>query len=118
MAAQERNLEHFREWSRLDEEFHLAVAEMSGNPALIIARPDLAAARPGAAPLHPLHDPQEHATRYHRRIIREIEAGDPDTAAAMTRRHVSDFRTAWEKAGLDFHLEIAELAEDGPGVVG
>jgi GntR family transcriptional regulator, transcriptional repressor for pyruvate dehydrogenase complex len=119
VAAQERNLEHFREWSRLDEEFHLAVAEMSGNPALIIAR----------APISQLLVPvlhrfirstthTEHATRYHRRIIREIEAGDPDTAAAMTRRHVNDFRTAWEKAGLDFHLEIAELADDGPGVVG
>ena len=36
----------------------------------------------------------------------------------MTRRHVNDFRTAWEKAGLDFHLEIAELADDGPSVVG
>ena len=115
VAAQERNLEHFREWSRLDEEFHLAIAEMSGNPALIIAR----------APITQLLLPvlhrfiattthTEHATRYHRRIVGEIEAGDPDTAAAVTRRHVNDFRTAWEKAGLDFHLEIAELGDDTP----
>ena len=32
------------EWSRLDEEFHLAIAEMSGNPALIIARAPIIAA--------------------------------------------------------------------------
>ena len=37
VAAQGRS-GAFREWSRLDEEFHLAVAEMSGNPACIIAR--------------------------------------------------------------------------------
>lgn len=115
VASQERNLEHFREWSRLDEEFHLAIAEMSGNPALIIAR----------APITQLLVPvlhrfigstthTEHATRYHRRIVGEIEAGDPDTAAAVTRRHVNDFRTAWEKAGLDFHLEIAMLGREGP----
>lgn len=115
VATQERNLEHFREWSRLDEEFHLAIAEMSGNPALIIAR----------APITQLLVPvlqrfigstthTEHATRYHRRIVGEIEAGDPDTAAAVTRRHVNDFRTAWEKAGLDFHLEIAELGDGAP----
>jgi GntR family transcriptional regulator, transcriptional repressor for pyruvate dehydrogenase complex len=116
VAAQERNLEHFHEWSRLDEEFHLSIAEMSGNPALIIAR----------APITQLLVPvlhqfirstthTEHATGYHRRIVSEIEAGDPDTAAAVTRRHVNDFRTAWEKAGLDFHLEIADLGDDGPG---
>jgi GntR family transcriptional regulator, transcriptional repressor for pyruvate dehydrogenase complex len=118
VEEQERNLEHFHEWSRLDEEFHLAVAEMSGNPALIIAR----------APITQLLVPvlhrfirstthTEHATRYHRRIVNEIEVGDPDTAAAVTRRHVNDFRTAWEKAGLDFHLEIADLGDDGPGVL-
>jgi GntR family transcriptional regulator, transcriptional repressor for pyruvate dehydrogenase complex len=118
VAEQERNLDHFREWSRLDEEFHLAVAEMSDNPALIIAR----------APITQLLVPvlhrfirsrthTEHATRYHRRIVSEIEAGDGDTAAAVTRRHVNDFRTAWEKAGLDFHLEIAELDSHGLGRV-
>jgi DNA-binding FadR family transcriptional regulator len=118
VAEQEANLEHFREWSRLDEEFHLAIAEMSGNPALVVAR----------APITELLLPvlhrfirstthTEHATRYHRRIVSEIEAGDPDTAAAVMRRHVNDFRTAWEKAGLDFHLEIAELGDREPAGV-
>lgn len=112
VAAQEHHLHHFREWSRLDEEFHLMIAEMSGNPALILAR----------APITQLLVPvlhrfigstthTEHATRYHHRIVSEIEAGDPDTAAAVTRRHVNDFRAAWEKAGLDFHMEIAMLAD-------
>jgi DNA-binding FadR family transcriptional regulator len=51
----------------------------------------------------------EHATQYHRRMLSEIEAGDADTAAAVTRRHVNDFRVAWEKRGLDFHQEIMQL---------
>ncbi len=38
LRAQQRNLENFKEWNRLDEEFHLTIAEMSGNPALIITR--------------------------------------------------------------------------------
>jgi GntR family transcriptional regulator, transcriptional repressor for pyruvate dehydrogenase complex len=115
IAAQERHAEHFQEWSRLDEEFHLAIAEMSGNPALVIAR----------TPITQLLLPTLHrfmrsssltlaATRFHHRILGEIQAADPDTAAAVTRRHVNDFRIAWEKAGLDFHLEIAELGDTLP----
>jgi DNA-binding GntR family transcriptional regulator len=52
-----------------------------------------------------------YGTRYHQRILFEIESRDPDLAAAMTRRHVNDFRVAWENAGLDFGMRIADLAE-------
>ena len=38
LDAQAAHLEDFAEWSRLDEEFHSTIAEMSANPALIIAR--------------------------------------------------------------------------------
>jgi DNA-binding FadR family transcriptional regulator len=112
IAAADRNLDHFQEWNRLDEEFHLAIAEISANPALVIAR----------APITQLLLPTLHrfmrsrsltayATGYHHRIVDEIEARDPDTAAAVMRRHVNDFRVAWEKAGLDFHMEIADLGD-------
>jgi DNA-binding FadR family transcriptional regulator len=112
VAVQERNLDHFQEWSRLDVEFHLAIAEMSANPALIIAREPITQLL--LPLLHRFMDSTsltEHATRYHRRIVTEIEAGDPDTAAAVTRRHVNDFRHAWENRGLDFHQEIAKLSD-------
>jgi DNA-binding FadR family transcriptional regulator len=115
IAAQERNLDHFQEWSRLDVEFHLAIAEMSANPALIIAREPITQLL--LPTLHRFMDSRSmtaHATRYHRRIVGEIEAGDPDTAASVTRRHINDFRTAWEKRGLDFHQEILELSSFGP----
>jgi DNA-binding FadR family transcriptional regulator len=114
IAAQERHLDHFKEWSRLDVEFHLAIAEVSANPALIIAREPITQLL--LPTLHRFMDNRsmtEHATRYHRRIVGEIEAGDPDTAASVTRRHINDFRTAWEKRGLDFHQEILELDSFG-----
>jgi GntR family transcriptional regulator, transcriptional repressor for pyruvate dehydrogenase complex len=111
VAEQERNTTNFREWSRLDEEFHLAIAEITGNPALQFVRAPIT--RLLIPTLHRFMTSSsmtEHATRYHRRIVSEIEAGDPDTAAAVMRRHVNDFRTAWEKRGLDFHQELASLS--------
>jgi DNA-binding FadR family transcriptional regulator len=114
LEAQEAALDDPDTWSQLDDEFHLVIAEMSANPALIIAR----------APISQLLVPTLRgfmrtgtlttlATRYHHRIVGEIEAHDPDTAAAVTRRHVNDFRTAWEKAGLDMDTELSQVGR-GP----
>jgi hypothetical protein len=55
-------------------------------------------------------DMAAHATEYHRRILAEIEVRDPDTAAAVMRRHINDWRTTWEKRGLDLHQEILDLS--------
>lgn len=112
LAAQDRHLDHFNEWSRLDEEFHLAIAEISANPALIIARaPITQLLLPTLHRFMRSRSMTEHATGYHHRIVAEMEQHDPDTASAVMRRHVNDFRVAWEKAGLDFHMEIADLAD-------
>jgi hypothetical protein len=29
----------------------------------------------------------------------------------VTRRHIHDFRIAWEKAGLDFDMKVVDLDE-------
>jgi hypothetical protein len=55
----------------------------------------------------------EHATNYHRRILEEIDVHDADTAASVMRRHINDWRTAWEKRGLDLHQEILDLSYTG-----
>lgn len=113
LAAQNRNLDHFAEWSRLDEEFHLAIAEISANPALIIARAPITQLL--LSTLHRFMRSRamtHHATGYHHRIVTEMERQDGDTAASVMRRHVNDFRVAWEKAGLDFHMSIADLGEE------
>jgi len=115
LAAQERALGAFVEWSRLDEEFHLAIAEMSANPALIIARtPMTQLLLPTVRRFVRREEQTTAALRWHRRIVAEIEAHDDEAAALMARRHVDDFRRAWEHAGLDFHTEIGQL---GSGVV-
>jgi DNA-binding FadR family transcriptional regulator len=113
LDAQQRCLEDFAEWSRLDDELHTTIAEMSGNPALIVAR----------TPISQLLLPVLYrfmrsstltvaALRYHHRILAEIESRDPGLAAAVMRRHVNDFRIAWEKAGLDLDVPIADGSDE------
>lgn len=115
IRAQERSLERYDEWSRLDQDFHLAIADMSGNPALIIARaPITEMLLPMLRGFMNSRTLTEHATRYHHRILYEIEGRDPELAAAVVRRHVNDFRVAWEKAGLAMEQSVAELGERLP----
>src|SRR6201996_6885845 len=111
MDAQEKHLGHLAEWSRLDVEFHSMLAEISANPALIIAREPISQLlMPALYRFMDTREMAEHATRYHRRIVEEIEVRDPDTAAAVMRRHINDWRTAWERRGLDLHQEIFDLS--------
>lgn len=111
IAAQEAHLDHLAEWSRLDVEFHLALAELSANPALIIAREPISQLLlPALYRFMDSREMAEHATEYHRRIVSEIDVRDADTAAAVMRRHINDWRTAWEKRGLDLHQEVIDLA--------
>lgn len=112
ITAQERSFDDLMEWSRLDCEFHLAVAEMSANPALIVARePVNQLLLPTLYRFMDSREMAERATRYHRRMVDEIEAQDADTAAAVTRRHINDWRTAWEKHGFDFHEMVIDLSD-------
>lgn len=115
LDAQQRCLADYPAWSRLDLELHAMIAEMSGNPALIVAR----------TPMAQLLVPVLYrfmnssaltvaALRYHHRILAEMEARDPGLAAAVVRRHVNDFRIAWENAGLDLDLAIADSDEIAP----
>jgi DNA-binding FadR family transcriptional regulator len=115
LEAQQRNLDNFPEWCRLDADFHLTIAEMSANPALIIARePINQLLLPALYRFMDTREMAEHATNYHRRIVNEIEVRDPDTAASVMRRHINDWRTGWEKRGLDLHQEILDLSYTGP----
>jgi GntR family transcriptional repressor for pyruvate dehydrogenase complex len=97
-------------WSRLDDEFHLMIAEIAGNVPLLLAR------RPLSAVLLPtmwrlVRD--ERMTRaaftFHERIVEQMRAHDPEAAAFMTRKHINDFRRAWLRAGLDVDMPIGGL---------
>jgi DNA-binding FadR family transcriptional regulator len=116
LATQEKHLDHMAEWSRLDVEFHSMLAEISANPALVIAREPISQLlMPALYRFMDTRDMAEHATKYHRRIVEEIEVRDPDTAAAVMRRHINDWRTAWERRGLDLHQEIIDLSSTDGG---
>ncbi|HEX8753297.1 MAG TPA: GntR family transcriptional regulator [Solirubrobacterales bacterium] len=114
VEEQERHLDHLGEWSRLDVEFHAQVAEMSANPALIVARQPISQLLlPALLRFMDTREMAEHATKYHRRILGEMDVRDADTAASVMRRHINDWRTAWEKRGLDLHQEILDLSYTG-----
>lgn len=113
LAAQEHALTDYAEWNRLDQEFHMAIAEIADNAALLLAR----------APVSRILMPALHrfvttetatraALRWHRRILDEIADHDGEAAALMTRRHVDDFRSAWAAAGLDLEQTIGPPNED------
>jgi GntR family transcriptional repressor for pyruvate dehydrogenase complex len=110
LAEQEEVLAEPATWSRLDDEFHVMIAEVSGNVPLILAR------RPISAVLLPVmwrFVRDERMTRaaytFHERIVEQMRAGDPEAAEFMTRKHINDFRRAWERAGLDVHLLVGQL---------
>lgn len=117
LAAQVESLADYSNWSRLDEEFHLTIARMSQNPALVLVR----------APISELLSPllerfmtstvlTERALSFHRRILEEIQVRDADAAALMTRKHVNDLRAIWEQAGMNLELQV-DAAADAPAPV-
>jgi DNA-binding FadR family transcriptional regulator len=108
LAVQASMLEDIATWCKLDQEFHLQVAQMSANPALVMIR----------APISELLAPilesfmtspklTQRALDFHHRILEEIQVGDADAAALMARKHVNDLRASWERAGLDLELHVA-----------
>lgn len=109
--AQEEHLDRLEEWRRLDAEFHATIAEVADNPALAMTRKPISKLlMPALDSLVDTDEIARQATECHRRILGEIGARDPDTAAAMMRRHVRDWRTAWEERGLDPHEQILDRA--------
>jgi DNA-binding FadR family transcriptional regulator len=110
LEAQEKVLGDPMTWSRLDDEFHGRIAEISANTPLMLARGPISAL---LLPTMWRFVRDERMTRaaftYHQRMVEEIRAGDPEAAAFMTRKHINDFRRAWERSGLDVHQKIGEL---------
>jgi DNA-binding FadR family transcriptional regulator len=81
LAAQAAALSDYVNWDRLDQEFHLAIAELNGNPALAFAR------APVNEMLMPVLDRfmlpdtlTRHALGFHERILEEMRLGDAEAA--------------------------------------
>lgn len=113
LAAQERSLARFDEWNRLDQDFHLAIAEIAGNPALTLARqPITRLLMPALGRLMSSEALTSAALGRHRRIFAEIAAGDPEAAELMTRRHIQEFQEAWAESGLDLQSVVGDGVGD------
>jgi DNA-binding FadR family transcriptional regulator len=113
LDAQERSLSNFEEWNRLDQDFHLAIAEIAGNPALTLARePITRLLMPALGRLMSSEGLTTAALGRHRRIFAEIAAGDAEAAELMTRRHIQEFQEAWAESGLDLNALVEDRIAD------
>jgi DNA-binding FadR family transcriptional regulator len=107
LTAQDRSLTVYAEWNALDQEFHMTIAEIADNAALLLARaPVSRILMPALQRFVTSETATRAAMRWHRRILDEITSHDGEAAALMTRRHVDDFRAAWVAAGLDPHQTL------------
>jgi GntR family transcriptional repressor for pyruvate dehydrogenase complex len=109
---QHAHLRDYAAWCRLDEAFHVAIAEASENPPLVLARTALGEVLvPTVAQFVNDERATEAATAFHERLYDQIAAGDPELAAVIARRHVEDFRAAWERSGLTYDRDVSELID-------
>jgi DNA-binding FadR family transcriptional regulator len=112
LAEQRRSRRDFHRWCRIDEQFHVVVAEAAANAPLLIARATIGSM---LTPAVEQIVTDEHATAtgidFHQRIYDAILEGDPDLAALMARRHVEDFQAAWERSGLANDRDVSADTE-------
>jgi DNA-binding FadR family transcriptional regulator len=116
LMAQRAAVSDFAAWCRLDEAFHVAIAEASANAPLILARATLGQIIvPTVAQFVDSEQATGAAMNFHERLYTEIANGDGELAAVIARRHIEDFRSAWERVGLGYHRDISRLIEAATG---
>jgi DNA-binding GntR family transcriptional regulator len=93
VAAQRRSLRNVQRSFEANREFHLALAEASGNEFLVQFAERLWVARIGETIYERQVETQERMlldVREHEQIIEAIEAGDGRRAESLVRRHLTD----------------------------
>jgi DNA-binding GntR family transcriptional regulator len=93
VAAQRRAIPHVRRTFAANREFHIALAEASGNAFLLQFIEHLWVARIGEAIYeHQAETPERMSldADEHEQIADAIEAGDARRAESLTRRHIAD----------------------------
>ena len=104
VAAQRRSLRNVQRSFEANREFHLALAEASGNEFLVQFAERLWVARIGETIYERQVETQERMlldVREHEQIIEAIEAGDGRRAESLVRRHLTDAM----KRSTDIHGE-------------
>lgn len=114
LAMQEQSTSDFGLWNRLDQEFHLKIARLSGNAVLVLARTSISELLLPVLAVSTQHESQTlEALAYHRELVLLIEAQDPEAAKLAARRHINAFRRRWERSGFALDAVIDQLAKDG-----
>jgi GntR family transcriptional regulator, transcriptional repressor for pyruvate dehydrogenase complex len=114
LALQTTHMRDYEEWCRLDNAFHVAIAEASKNAPLVLARAALGDVLvPAVARFVHNERATEAAIEYHERIREQIAVGDPELASVIARRHIENFREAWERSGLAYEDDLMSLI-NGP----
>jgi GntR family transcriptional repressor for pyruvate dehydrogenase complex len=112
LDQQQAHATDYAAWCRLDERFHVTIAEASANAPLVLARATLGQL---LVPTVAQFVDSERATRaameFHERLYDNIVRGDGELAALIARRHVEDFHAAWERSGLGYHRDISGLID-------
>jgi DNA-binding GntR family transcriptional regulator len=93
VTAQRRSLRNVQRSFEANREFHLALAEASGNEFLVQFAERLWVARIGETIYERQVETQERMlldVREHEQIIEAIEAGDGRRAESLVRRHLTD----------------------------
>lgn len=103
----------------LDLEFHTRLAEIAGNKALLLAREPISQLfHPALAILfaHPLNGGAgpRRLIEAHRRIIEALKARSSDDAELWMRRHILDFRRAYEVCGFNLDEAVCYGSEPAP----
>ncbi len=120
IAALEANIEETRKHVgdreavvELDVEFHDLVAEASGNRAILLSR------RPLGALFYPAFDralrpapARERLIAAHTAIVAAIKARNIEDAENWMRKHIEDFRRAFDLLNLDINDPIAPFGSD------
>lgn len=97
--------------SELDTDFHALIAKASGNRVLELAREPASLLFFPTAELVCRRVP-EGARRMqaaHRAILDALKAGDGEAARTWMRRHITDWRKGFEKAGRDLDEPVERI---------
>ena len=93
-----------KQWVILDAEFHVLIAQCSGNAVFSGVIESIRAALAGQSEMvNLLPDRQQRSNVEHREIVERIDAGDSDGAGLAMSTHLGRVQSAIEELGRDSH---------------
>ncbi len=98
---------------RLDIEFHELIAQATRNRALMLAREPISLLfMPAGLAILPRLHTEKRVADAHRMILNALRDHQKDVAETWMRKHIEDFRRAFEKTGLDMDQPLDSLLDE------